>query len=106
MSFLKAKIRRFNEEITCASPPGKYDQKLDTKVKGAVIDKSKRFVHQKVDSGSTESLDSFLTKKRCPVISSTSVFRTPEPKKVPLTPNQNCIQCPVQCQHHIRLVLT
>lgn len=97
MSFPKAKIHRFNEEITCAPPPGKYDPKLDTKVKGAVIDKSKRFVDQKIDSGSTESLDSFLTgKKGCVASTLSSVFRTPQAKKVLHTPNQNRMQCPVQ----------
>lgn len=87
MSFPKAKIHRFNEEMTCAPPPGKYDPKFpDTKIIGPVIEKSKRFHEKKLDTcGSTESLDSVCSRCSCmnhqpqqpPV-----VFRTPQmPKK-------------------------
>uniref|UniRef100_A0A023EXJ0 Putative titin isoform x6 n=1 Tax=Triatoma infestans TaxID=30076 RepID=A0A023EXJ0_TRIIF len=82
MSFPKAKILRFNEEMTCAPPPGKYDPKFESKVKGAVIEKSKRFVEPKIEPAmSIESLDSAST---C----SHHQFRTPQlpKKKLPGTP--------------------
>ncbi|XP_073996381.1 uncharacterized protein [Rhodnius prolixus] len=82
MSFPKAKILRFNEEMTCAPPPGKYDPKFESKVKGAVIEKSKRFLEPKIEPAmSIESLDSAST---C----SHHQFRTPQlpKKKIPATP--------------------
>ncbi|KAK9508576.1 hypothetical protein O3M35_006107 [Rhynocoris fuscipes] len=82
MSFPKAKILRFNEEMTCAPPPGKYDPKFDSKVKGAVIEKSRRFIDPKLEPAkSIESLDSAST---C----SHHQFRTPQlpKKKITATP--------------------
>ncbi|CAH1391540.1 unnamed protein product [Nezara viridula] len=87
MSFPKAKILRFNEEMTCAPPPGKYDPKFEKKVIGVTIDKSKRFNEKKGGMGggsinaSTESLDSACS--RCSSHThSQVVFRTPQmPKK-------------------------
>lgn len=80
MSFPKAKIHRFNEEMTCAPPPGKYDPKFDTKVKGAVIEKSKRFIEPKLSSASsTESIDS--VGKSNGNVSLLPVFRTPQLKR-------------------------
>ncbi|KAG8312631.1 hypothetical protein J6590_018272 [Homalodisca vitripennis] len=68
-SFAKAKIHRFNEETTCAPPPGRYDPKLDTKIKGAVLPVSKRFPHQKCSSSSLDSIEG-------PVNPSHATFRT------------------------------
>ncbi|XP_014283477.1 putative leucine-rich repeat-containing protein DDB_G0290503 [Halyomorpha halys] len=87
MSFPKARILRFNEEMTCAPPPGKYDPKFEKKVIGVTIDKSKRFNEKKAGmgggsiNGSTESLDSACS--RCTSHSHNQVvFRTPQmPKK-------------------------
>uniref|UniRef100_A0A1B6I3T4 Hyaluronan-mediated motility receptor C-terminal domain-containing protein n=1 Tax=Homalodisca liturata TaxID=320908 RepID=A0A1B6I3T4_9HEMI len=70
-SFAKAKIHRFNEETTCAPPPGRYDPKLDTKIKGAVLPVSKRFPHQKCSSSSLDSIEG-------PVNPSHATFRTPQ----------------------------
>lgn len=59
----------------CAPPPGKYDPKFDTKVKGAVIEKSKRFVEPKLSSASSaESIESIG--KSSGNISVLPVFRT------------------------------
>ncbi|XP_022188703.2 hyaluronan mediated motility receptor [Nilaparvata lugens] len=91
MSFPKAKLHRFNEEMTCAPPPGKYDPKFDNKVKGAVIQKSKRFVDSKLNlAASTESLDSVScsTSKSASTTNLQPVFRTPQltRRKVLTTP--------------------
>ncbi|XP_014254999.1 hyaluronan mediated motility receptor-like isoform X2 [Cimex lectularius] len=90
MSFSKAKLLRFNEEMTCAPPPGKYDPKFDSKIKGAVIEKSKRFAEVKVEPApSVCSLDSgsscSLTNK--------PTFRTPQlPRKKPITTPKSAIE--------------
>ncbi|XP_076382680.1 uncharacterized protein LOC117223832 isoform X2 [Megalopta genalis] len=43
MSFSKAKIQRFNEFKNNVPPPGAYNPKFETKVKGTVIEKTERF---------------------------------------------------------------
>nr|XP_033332261.1 hyaluronan mediated motility receptor-like [Megalopta genalis] len=43
MSFSKAKIQRFNEFKNNVPPPGAYNPKFETKVKGPVIEKTERF---------------------------------------------------------------
>ncbi|XP_075213749.1 uncharacterized protein LOC142319957 [Lycorma delicatula] len=73
MSFPKAKIHRFNEEMTCAPPPGKYDPKFDTKVRGVV-----KFIEPKLSSASSaESIDSIGKSSN----SNLPVFRTPQLKR-------------------------
>lgn len=42
----------------CAPPPGSYDPKTEGKIKGAVIEKSERFVEPKCTSASSNSGDS------------------------------------------------
>ncbi|KAL1116225.1 hypothetical protein AAG570_005720 [Ranatra chinensis] len=100
MSFPKAKIHRFNDEQSkcpplislqfpetgpivawntvegCAPPPGTYDPKPLSKVKGVVMDKEERFKHPlpstPLDLGSSvESIDSVSS-------SSARIFRTPQ----------------------------
>uniref|UniRef100_A0A1B6KKT1 Hyaluronan-mediated motility receptor C-terminal domain-containing protein n=1 Tax=Graphocephala atropunctata TaxID=36148 RepID=A0A1B6KKT1_9HEMI len=70
MSFPKAKLHRFNEETTCAPPPGRYDPKMETKIKGVALSVSKRFPDQLCTSSSLDSLDRSL--------SAQPTFRTPQ----------------------------
>lgn len=42
----------------CAPPPGSYDPKFEAKVKGAVIEKSERFIEPKWPSVSSNSAES------------------------------------------------
>ncbi|XP_063301351.1 hyaluronan mediated motility receptor isoform X1 [Pelobates fuscus] len=52
MSFPKAPLKRFNEQIGCAPPPGAYDVKISDGLKGPVsFEKSQRF-RAKKDSNS------------------------------------------------------
>ncbi|XP_032064662.1 hyaluronan mediated motility receptor [Thamnophis elegans] len=52
MSFPKAPIKRFNEALTCAPPPGSYDIKNSDPSKGPVsFEKSERFKMQMEDVG-------------------------------------------------------
>ncbi|XP_078053799.1 uncharacterized protein LOC144479145 [Augochlora pura] len=71
MSFSKAKIQRFNEFKNNVPPPGAYNPKFETKVKGSVIEKTERFHDNKsvvsaecnlsVSSKSTGAIASFRT---------------------------------------------
>nr|XP_018903570.1 PREDICTED: hyaluronan mediated motility receptor-like [Bemisia tabaci] len=87
MSFAKAKIHRFNDDVSCAPPPGAYDPKFDDKGKAIpiVIHTSERFKEKKPSDSqslcsSTESLDS--------IGSGVAPFRTPQlpRRRIPLTP--------------------
>ncbi|XP_076636530.1 uncharacterized protein LOC143349289 [Colletes latitarsis] len=75
MSFSKGKIQRFNEFKNEVPPPGAYDPKFDEKVKGSVIEKSERFLDNKILSGaecssilskSTSSLHVNFKSPQCP----------------------------------------
>lgn len=44
----------------CAPPPGSYDPKTGAKIKGAVIEKSERFVEPKCTSANSNSGDSLV----------------------------------------------
>ncbi|XP_025988311.1 hyaluronan mediated motility receptor isoform X1 [Solenopsis invicta] len=73
MSFSKARIQRFNELGSDAPPPGAYDPKFDTKVKGLVIEKSDRFL----DSKSTSSAECSIASTKSNTM--TPIFRMPQP---------------------------
>nr|CAD7442044.1 unnamed protein product [Timema bartmani] len=45
----------------CAPPPGAYDPKHESKVKGAALEKSDRFVEPKVSTSSGETLSNAST---------------------------------------------
>ncbi|CAK9832863.1 Laminin subunit alpha-2 [Anthophora retusa] len=78
MSFSKARIQRFNEFENDVPPPGSYDPKFDSKVKGPVIEKSERF-HDNKSVGSAECNLSVCTKSTGNIMAS---FRTPQlPRK-------------------------
>lgn len=78
MSFSKARIQRFNEFENDVPPPGAYDPKFDSKVKGSVIEKSERFNDNK-SVGSAEGNLSVCTKHTCIAANS---FKTPQlPRK-------------------------
>ncbi|XP_011877412.1 PREDICTED: hyaluronan mediated motility receptor-like isoform X3 [Vollenhovia emeryi] len=74
MSFSKARLQRFNEFGSDAPPPGAYDPKFDSKVKGPVIEKSDRFV----DNKSTSSADCSGSIVSVKSNASTPVFRVPQ----------------------------
>ncbi|XP_011151920.1 hyaluronan mediated motility receptor isoform X2 [Harpegnathos saltator] len=79
MSFSKARIQRFNEMGSEAPPPGAYDPKFDSKVKGLVIEKSDRFL----DTRSLHSAEgnASLSAKSVGVVP-IPAFRTPQmPRK-------------------------
>ncbi|KAF6214533.1 hypothetical protein GE061_009276 [Apolygus lucorum] len=94
MSFPKARILRFNEVSNCAPPPGKYDPKYDTKVKGAVIEKSKRFVEGKLEpapSVTSQDSASSCSHGYNPVVT----FRTPQlPRKKVISTPRSAIERP------------
>ncbi|XP_050477449.1 hyaluronan mediated motility receptor-like isoform X6 [Bombus huntii] len=77
MSFSKARIQRFNEFENDVPPPGAYDPKLDSKVKGFVIEKSERF-HDNKSVASAECNVSVCTKNASNVA---ITFRTPQPPR-------------------------
>ncbi|XP_060821534.1 hyaluronan mediated motility receptor-like isoform X6 [Bombus pascuorum] len=77
MSFSKARIQRFNEFENDVPPPGAYDPKLDSKVKGFVIEKSERF-HDNKSVASAECNVSVCTKNASNVA---VTFRTPQPPR-------------------------
>ncbi|XP_046995721.1 hyaluronan mediated motility receptor-like [Schistocerca americana] len=76
MSFPRAK--RFTEKPSCAPPPGSYDPKFDSKVKGLVIEKSERFTDLKPQVAGAENPNTSI--KNCSS-SSLPVFRTPQPPR-------------------------
>lgn len=84
MSFPRAK--RFTETPSCAPPPGSYDPKFDSKVKGLVIEKTERFTDLKNQAAGAEnpntSLKNCSSSSHCSS-SSLPVFRTPQPLKKP-----------------------
>ncbi|XP_012522875.1 hyaluronan mediated motility receptor isoform X2 [Monomorium pharaonis] len=71
MSFSKARIQRFNELGSDAPPPGAYDPKFNSKVKGIVIEKSDRFLDSK-SSSSAECNASIKSNASAPI------FRVPQ----------------------------
>ncbi|XP_012063941.1 PREDICTED: hyaluronan mediated motility receptor-like [Atta cephalotes] len=75
MSFSKARIQRFNEFGSDAPPPGFYDPKFDNKVKGAIIEKSDRFLDNKSISSAecNASVASIKSSATAPI------FRVPQP---------------------------
>lgn len=77
MSFSKARIQRFNEFENDVPPPGAYDPKLDSKVKGFVIEKSERF-HDNKSVASAECNVSVCTKNAS---NAAITFRTPQPPR-------------------------
>ncbi|XP_076750292.1 uncharacterized protein LOC143423101 [Xylocopa sonorina] len=78
MSFSKARIQRFNEFGNDVPPPGAYDPKFDSKVKGSVIEKSDRFNESKHVANPECNL-SLCSKATC---SAVVTFRTPQlPRK-------------------------
>ncbi|XP_017797874.1 PREDICTED: putative leucine-rich repeat-containing protein DDB_G0290503 [Habropoda laboriosa] len=78
MSFSKARIQRFNEFENDVPPPGSYDPRFDSKVRGLVIEKSERF-HDNKSAGSAECNLSVYTKSTGNIVAS---FRTPQlPRK-------------------------
>ncbi|KAG7204959.1 hypothetical protein KM043_005345 [Ampulex compressa] len=79
MSFSKARLQRFNEIESEVPPPGAYDPKFDSKIKGLVIEKSERFQ----DSKSVASAECVLsTSCRSTGIPPVTAFRTPQlPRK-------------------------
>ncbi|PBC30764.1 hypothetical protein APICC_04551 [Apis cerana cerana] len=78
MSFSKARIQRFNEFENDVPPPGAYDPKFDSKVKGSVIEKSERFNDNK-SVGSADGNLSVCTKHACIAANN---FKTPQlPRK-------------------------
>nr|CAD7394272.1 unnamed protein product [Timema cristinae] len=64
----------------CAPPPGAYDPKHESKVKGAVMEKSGRFVEPKISTSSGETVSNAST---CSGKSASHlpVFRTPQPPR-------------------------
>ncbi|KAL6252244.1 hypothetical protein P5V15_014785 [Pogonomyrmex californicus] len=74
MSFSKAKIQRFNELGNDAPPPGAYDPKFDGKVKGAIIEKSDRFLDNKSISSADCSTSTVSGKSNA----TNSLFRVPQ----------------------------
>ncbi|KAF7249154.1 Hyaluronan mediated motility receptor [Varanus komodoensis] len=59
MSFPKAPLKRFNEALTCAPPPGSYDIPPSDPSKGHVsFDKSQRFSMQTGDAGGQQNPNS------------------------------------------------
>lgn len=79
MSFSKARIQRFNELGNDVPPPGAYDPKLDTKVKGIVIEKSERFNDSRSVGSADCNLSTVCSKSTCTAVVN---FRTPQlPKK-------------------------
>ncbi|XP_018405009.1 PREDICTED: hyaluronan mediated motility receptor-like isoform X2 [Cyphomyrmex costatus] len=78
MSFSKARIQRFNEFGSDAPPPGAYDPKFDSKVKGAIIEKSDRFLDNKSSSSAecNASVASVASVKSCATV---PIFRVPQP---------------------------
>ncbi|KAK1138109.1 hypothetical protein K0M31_002594 [Melipona bicolor] len=77
MSFSKARIQRFNEFENDVPPPGAYDPKFDSKVKGFIIEKSERF-HDSKSVGSAEGNVTVCSK----LVNVTASFRTPQlPRK-------------------------
>uniref|UniRef100_A0A1B6DH35 Hyaluronan-mediated motility receptor C-terminal domain-containing protein n=1 Tax=Clastoptera arizonana TaxID=38151 RepID=A0A1B6DH35_9HEMI len=83
MSFSKAKLHRFNDEIKSTPAPGRYNPTLDTIGKGPVIDKSKKCNSSKSVKSSTESLDS-VSSVNNGKSSLLPVFRTPQLKRTVL----------------------
>ncbi|XP_076650839.1 uncharacterized protein LOC143357963 [Halictus rubicundus] len=78
MSFSKAKIQRFNELENNVPPPGAYNPKFDTKVKGLVIEKTERF-H---DNKSVVSAECNLSVSGKSAGNMVAGFRTPQlPRK-------------------------
>ncbi|XP_031837028.1 uncharacterized protein LOC116428932 [Nomia melanderi] len=78
MSFSKAKIQRFNEFKNNVPPPGAYDPKFDTKVKGLVIEKTERFN----DNKSVVSAECNLSVSDKSTGNAVPSFRTPQlPRK-------------------------
>ncbi|XP_077272103.1 uncharacterized protein LOC143902808 [Temnothorax americanus] len=75
MSFSKARIQRFNELGSDAPPPGAYDPKFDSKVKGPVIEKSDRFL----DNKSTSSAECSASTASIKSNATTPLFRMPQP---------------------------
>ncbi|TGZ32605.1 Uncharacterized protein DBV15_08939 [Temnothorax longispinosus] len=75
MSFSKARIQRFNELGSDAPPPGAYDPKFDSKVKGSVIEKSDRFL----DNKSTSSAECSASTASIKSNATTPLFRMPQP---------------------------
>ncbi|KAM8974809.1 hyaluronan mediated motility receptor [Pelodytes ibericus] len=58
MSFPKAPLKRFNEHVGCAPPPGSYDVKVADALKGPVsFEKSQRFRMKKDSNSDGQSLD-------------------------------------------------
>lgn len=82
MSFSKARIQRFNECENDVPPPGAYDPKFDSKVKGLVIEKSERF-HDNKSVGSAECNLSVCSKSTGNA--NVVTFRTPQ---LPLKKNR------------------
>ncbi|XP_069704328.1 myosin-11-like isoform X2 [Periplaneta americana] len=89
MSFPRARIQRFNDQTSCAPPPGRYDPKFEAKVKGAVIEKSGRFVEPKCPSVSGNSAESpangslTSSSSKSASMNCLPVFRTPQlPRRV------------------------
>ncbi|XP_018362996.1 PREDICTED: hyaluronan mediated motility receptor-like isoform X1 [Trachymyrmex cornetzi] len=81
MSFSKARIQRFNEFGSDAPPPGFYDPKFDNKVKGAIIEKSDRFL----DNKSTSSAECNASVASVKSSATAPIFRVPQlPPKRPI----------------------
>ncbi|XP_076383328.1 uncharacterized protein LOC117228356 isoform X2 [Megalopta genalis] len=66
-------------------PPGAYDPKFDTEVRGAMLDKSDRFQ----DNRSTNSTECNLSVCNHSSNKSGIIFRTPQPAKKPAVQNQS-----------------
>ncbi|XP_018309470.1 hyaluronan mediated motility receptor isoform X2 [Mycetomoellerius zeteki] len=76
MSFSKARIQRFNEFGSDAPPPGAYDPKFENKVKGAIIEKSDRFL---LDNKSTCSAECNASVTSVKSSATAPIFRVPQP---------------------------
>ncbi|XP_078040517.1 uncharacterized protein LOC144471853 [Augochlora pura] len=85
MSFAKAKIKRFNELENDVPPPGAYDPKFDNDVKGAMLDKSDRFL----DNKSMHSTDCNLSVCNHSSNKSSIIFRTPQLAKKSAAQNKS-----------------
>ncbi|XP_066591183.1 putative leucine-rich repeat-containing protein DDB_G0290503 [Prorops nasuta] len=86
MSFSKARIQRFNELSSEVPPPGAYDPKFDTKVKGLVIEKTERFQDSKSVTSSSTECNLSVSSKGTGVSPATS-FKVPQPLRKGLIKN-------------------